>query len=760
MPHLHGAPMYIFRVAKNSAFEPQHALLLISMLIKMGPVAFQIVARPEGIRWQAVDLSGRNYSLSTLQSPQVEVERVRYNARKERNYPLYRAKISYQSTHSATHPLPMIEDFRAAGDPLLYLARSLSYLRQGEEVRYTVLVEGLDKPFRYHALEMVDIVLKSTDLASQLSSHDQIIRHKHQQEWYATFIGLDVDAPNPYRAFELRHALDLQLSGIFSRQQMNQPANGLLANGYPDVFPIRNSHDFIHTDTLGWYLMQFQNNDLREWWQSRWLYLTRAEIAALWHLPHEAFQGSEILWRQHRPAVPYRVAVNTEGIIIGQGYYQDRLVPVRLNAIDRDIHQAFVGATGTGKSTAMLEQIIQDIAAGHCVFVLDPHGSLVDNILLRGIPPEREQDVVLLDLGDPQYPIPLNLFAGKQTYAAVGRVVNTIDKFIGGTGVQIDKFLRAGIKALQKQPNPTMVDFFKLYTDEGYRRIILEQVTDLETYQTLYHDYHVLSPAKQSGIRGPLLNRISPFISNDYLYPSLCHPDRIDFEDFIHQRKIVLATLNVDRESVPEDERNLVGALMISMLQMVSMKQPIDGPRFYAYIDEVQNFIGTSLGNVFSEARKFGLSLAVAHQHFSQLEQDFLNSILAAVGTLVVFRTYSRDAEKLAAELGPEFAVEDIINLDRFNAAVKMQLNQKTERPFLLVGRKPPKLTQADRARAAYLRQLARKNHTPKTRDEVLKQLHERYGSMEPIREELKKHGRFLQDVEAPVEVNHEDFKD
>ena len=79
-----------------------------------------------------------------------------------------------------------------------------------------------------------------------------------------------------------------------------------------------------------------------------------------------------------------------------------------LSAEARSQHCYVIGASGTGKSTLLLNLILQDIEHGEGIAVLDPHGDLIDEILGR-IPEKRWGDVVLLDPSDEEYPVGFNV---------------------------------------------------------------------------------------------------------------------------------------------------------------------------------------------------------------------------------------------------------------------------------------------------------------------------------------------------------------
>jgi hypothetical protein len=118
-----------------------------------------------------------------------------------------------------------------------------------------------------------------------------------------------------------------------------------------------------------------------------------------------------------------------------------------------------------------------------------------------------------------------------------------------------------------------------------------------------------------------------------------------------------------------------VGATLIpSMAAMSRAAIPASQRQmYYLYIDEVQNFITTSLSTMFSEAAKYGLSLSVANQYLGQLEGGTLDAILGNTGTTVMFACGSQDAEDLGRYVKPTFDSQTLMNLDRFQAIVKMQ---------------------------------------------------------------------------------------
>ena len=111
---------------------------------------------------------------------------------------------------------------------------------------------------------------------------------------------------------------------------------------------------------------------------------------------------------------------------------------------------------------------------------------------------------------------------------------------------------------------------------------------------------------------------------------------------------------------------------------------------FYLYVDEFQNFATDSFADILSEARKYRLSLILANQYISQLEEmtatgrstKVRDSVFGNVGTIITFRIGAEDAEFLEREFLPEFTAEDLVNLGKYNIYIKLMIDGVTGSPF------------------------------------------------------------------------------
>ena len=79
---------------------------------------------------------------------------------------------------------------------------------------------------------------------------------------------------------------------------------------------------------------------------------------------------------------------------------------------DRFRHFYIIGQTGTGKSSIIQLMARQDFNNGAGVCIVDPHGSLVEDVLPY-IPRSRADDVIYFNPADTERPLGLNLLEGK-----------------------------------------------------------------------------------------------------------------------------------------------------------------------------------------------------------------------------------------------------------------------------------------------------------------------------------------------------------
>jgi hypothetical protein len=218
---------------------------------------------------------------------------------------------------------------------------------------------------------------------------------------------------------------------------------------------------------------------------------------------------------------------------------------------------------------------------------------------------------------------------------------------------------------------------------------------------------------------------------------STCHPTRLDFYSMIRRNQIILVSVHADEGLVPKSAQNVLGAIVLSQIQMAAMAGAVADPKnrpFMLYVDEVQDFATGPLDELARQARQKGLGLVVATQDTSTIAPTTLRALKSNLGTLVAFECNAEDA-KNALDMMPAYTVSDLMNMGRFKTVISMRSSDGMSRAAFTV----EPLAGADvsseasvQARELELRHKSVVNHTPKSYDDINSWLDARYSPDTP----------------------------
>ncbi len=378
--------------------------------------------------------------------------------------------------------------------------------------------------------------------------------------------------------------------------------------------------------------------------------------------------------------------------ILGRTNFRNRQVEFGIKADDRRRHIYIMGKTGTGKTTMMENMILDDIRAGRGVGLIDPHGEFVEKIL-NFIPEERTDDVIYFNPADTAYPIafnPLETVADEHRHLVASGVMGVFKKIWPDVwSARMEYILNNTLLALLEYPDSTLLGIMRMLAEKDYRAKVVQNLQDPVVKSFWTNEFARYTQRLETEAVAAIQNKVGQFVSNPLIRNVLGQShSSIDLRKLMDEGKILIANLSKGR--IGEDNSALLGAMLITKLQLAAMKR-VDMPEaerrdFYLYIDEFQNFSTESFVNVLSEARKYRLSLVLAHQYIGQLG-DYQNSkvrdaIFGNVGTIVLFRTGAEDAEFLEKEFAPTFEASDLVNLSSHNIYVRLMIDGVASKPF------------------------------------------------------------------------------
>ncbi len=379
---------------------------------------------------------------------------------------------------------------------------------------------------------------------------------------------------------------------------------------------------------------------------------------------------------------------NNEVTIFSETNYRNSRVKFGIKTDDRRRHMYFIGKTGMGKSTVLENMIIQDIQNNKGVAVIDPHGDLVEKVI-DFIPQHRINDVVYFNPSDLDFPIAFNVLETvniEQRHLVVSGLIGVFKKIWADSwGPRLEYVLHHAISALLEYPGSTLLGIMRMLTDKAFRKRVIEKISDPVVKAFWVDEYSKYPDRFQAEAIAPIQNKVGRFLSSALIRNILGQvKSSFSMRDIMDGEKILL--LNLSKGRVGEDNSALLGAMMITKIQLAAMSR-IDTPEderkdFYLYVDEFQNFATESFANILSEARKYRLNLTVAHQYIEQVEESVQAAVFGNVGTIVAFRVGAADAEALEKEFFPTFTQEDLVNLSKFQIYLKLMIDGVTSEAF------------------------------------------------------------------------------
>lgn len=432
--------------------------------------------------------------------------------------------------------------------------------------------------------------------------------------------------------------------------------------------------------------------------------LSLKELTTIFHFPVSSLSAAEL--KEAKAGVaPAPLSMPAEGVILGKNIYHNKETIVRMGREDRVRHMYVIGQTGTGKTTILKNMIVQDIKNGDGVCFIDPHGSDVQDILSL-IPPERMKDVIYFDPSHIEHPMGLNMLEYDVRYPeqktfVVNEMMNIFNQLFDmkvGGGAMFEQYFKNAAFLVMEHPESgsTLLEISRVLADKAFRDMKLSHCKNPIIAQFWAGAEKTTGDQGLANFVPYISSKFDNFISNDIMRPIVLQQNSVfNFRKIMDEKKILLVNLSKGR--LGDINANLIGLVIVGKITMAALSR-VDtfgsGQKlndFYLYIDEFQNVTTPSIATILSEARKYRLSLNVAHQYISQLSEDIKNAVFGNVGNMAVFRVGPEDAKFLEAKLSPTFTADDITRLDNRNAYVNMLVEGSPTKPFNLATLAPEK---------------------------------------------------------------------
>lgn len=387
--------------------------------------------------------------------------------------------------------------------------------------------------------------------------------------------------------------------------------------------------------------------------------------------------------------------------------YRNEFTPVYMKRKDRSRHHYIIWKSWWGKSVLLWFLARQDARNGDGFCVIDPHGDLVEEILSY-IPASRAKDVIYFDAWNADRPIGLNLY-NINNYNEADRVVNDATEMFLKMfwpevfGPRLQEYFKFWSLTLLEDLEEwaTLIDIPRLFTDEAFREYKISKVTNPMVRNFRERTYASIGDREKEEIIPYLTAKFVSFTTNSLIRNIIGQSKSVfNFRKIMDEGKILL--VNLSKGKIGDLNTQLLGMIIVSQISNGAMSRAdIEEDQrkdFYLYVDEFQNFVTNTFADILSEARKYHLSLIMAHQYIAQLDwwasnniwenqwgkKSVKDAVFGNVWSMQSFKVGAPDAEFLEKEYAPVLSAQDIIGISNFKTYTKLNIDNATSRVFSL----------------------------------------------------------------------------
>lgn len=390
-------------------------------------------------------------------------------------------------------------------------------------------------------------------------------------------------------------------------------------------------------------------------------------------------------------------------ILLWVNVYRNKFSPIYIKREERTRHHYIIWKSWWWKSVFIASMARQDIWNWDWLCVIDPHGDLCEDIL-EYIPKERAKDIIYFDAWNEDRPMGLNLYEIDNIDQA-DRVVNDATEMflkmfwpeIFGPRIQ-EYFKYWSLTLLEDMEDwATLLDVPRLFTDEIFREYKVKKVKNPVVRNFWEKTYNSMWDREKQEIIPYFTAKFVSFNTNRLIRNIIGQTkSAIKFREAMDSWKIIL--VNLSKWKIWELNAQLLWMIFVAQIYNAAMSRA-DVPQserkdFYLYVDEFQNFVSATFADILSEARKYRLSLIMAHQYIAQLEWGSWNNIWEKgrnsvkdavfwnVWTMQSFKLGAPDAEFLEKEYSPILSAQDIVWISNYKVYIKLNINNATSRVF------------------------------------------------------------------------------
>ena len=353
----------------------------------------------------------------------------------------------------------------------------------------------------------------------------------------------------------------------------------------------------------------------------------------------------------------------------------------KLVELEDVMHVAVFGYPGTGKSTFLLNLIVQHIKRDEGFMVVDPHGDLANNVLTH-IPQSSLDKLIYID--------PLTASThGRVVKFNLMKVYEELEKSVAARmfmdslskiyyeywGPRLDRILLSALDVVLEQPKARLSDLYTVLVDDEARESYLSNVRNPLTLCFWRKEFKKLPPDAVAAA----LTKVYRLIQEKPIARLFdCYESTVDLREAIDGGYWVVVNLAEGRCS--SDVAAFIGSMLLAHAYFASISRRSTKP-FYIYVDEAYKFATLSMQDILQGLRKYRVYMRMAAHYLEQYQEEIARAIPHLCDTVVCFRVGKNTAELLEPLYQPQVNKQILMSLPDYVCAVSYKACGKKTLP-------------------------------------------------------------------------------
>lgn len=448
----------------------------------------------------------------------------------------------------------------------------------------------------------------------------------------------------------------------------------------------------------------------------------------LWHLSHDTIEQHHLFETLYlnvennlfnASGIPYEDRATTKRQLITptKSREQPHLIPelylrdtpfldIFLDDVAIDIpdeirfeHAHVVAGTGHGKTQLfqhLIDKDLEKVEAGHAsVVVIDSQGDLIKNISrLSVFAPDGPlfERLVLVDPTDVAFPVALNMFdmnteapTPLQQETLLNGVLQLYDYIFGSLlGAELTQkqgvIFRYVARLLLLVPGASVQHLRRLMEKDGLEDFA-EYIPQLDspTARTFFETE--FRSSEFNATKQQVRRRLWGILENKTFEHMFSYPcTKLRLGDEMNAGKVIL--INTSKDLLKQTGTEIFGRFFVALITQAALERASmskeERTDTFVYVDEANDYFqggDDNLPIILEQARKYRISMTLAHQYLDQLDNKLKSSFAANTSTKIVGGVSDKDARAFANDM--RTTPDTITSMRKFGAHSEFAVSVK-----------------------------------------------------------------------------------